>query len=578
MATKIRGNSQIMTGTVDFAKLKTNFLEDIALTGGYHIWQMTSDNTGILRGLADPLQSQDAATKAYVDSVATGLDVKKSVRVGTKGNITLSGLQTIDGVALVAGDRVLVMQQTNKSENGIYSAASGAWARSADADNLPGGGEVTAGMFTFIEEGSTLANTGYALVTVDPITLGTSELEFAQFSGAGTYTAGDGLDLNGTVFSVDITDFIDTAAGIMEDGSNNIQVNLGANGGLKFSSGAIVVEPSNFINTAKGLSDVSDAIEINLHSTSGLAFDGASGALMAVGGDGVKVDGNGIALDIQSNKGLALTSLDGTGQLYIDTHDGLTTDADGLKVVLTVDAGLEFAGLSGSRTIGVKIGSGIQLVSGAVSAKVYDGIINDATNGLTFRITTNGGLEFDTAASGSKGVKVKVDDSTIAIDASGNVIVKDNGITTAKIIDGNVTAAKIGLDAVNASHIDWGTGANQINADTIPYTPAAGSGFQSATDTVKEALDELASALGAEVTGEEPAVTAGNAAVGALAAPDSGKAIDDSSLKVYLNGIRVAKGSGKDFTYNTTSRVITFEYELASGDTVLVDYRIINAA
>lgn len=576
MATKIRGNSQIMNGTVDVSKLKTNFLEDIELTGGVHVWQLTSDNTGILRGLADPLQAQDAATKAYVDSVATGLDIKASVRTATTGDITLSGLQIIDGVSLVTGDRVLVKNQTDKTQNGIYVVSEGAWARSSDADNTPNTGEVTAGMFTFVEEGTVNKDCGFCLITDGPVELGTTELDFQQFSGAGTYNAGDGLDLTGTLFSVDVTDFIDTAYGLTED-SNNIRVNLGVNGGLKFVDGAIFVEPSDFINTAKGLSDVSDKIEINLHSVPGLAFDGASGALMAVGGDGVKVDANGIAVDIQADKGLALTSIDGSGQLYIDTHDGLTTDADGLKVVLTTDGGLEFVGTPGARTIGVKIGSGIQLVSGAVSAKVYDGIINDETNGLTIRLTTNGGLELDAAASGSKGVKVKVDDSTIGIDVSGNIYVKNSGITTAQILDDAITADKIAADAVNATHIDWGTTGNQISAHNIPYTPADGSGFQSATDTVKEALDELASALGAEVIGEEPAVTAGSASVSALTAPDTGKKINPESLRVYLNGIRVAKGSGKDYTYNETTRVITFEYTLAAGDTVLVDYKIINA-
>jgi len=575
MATKIRGISQIMNGTVDVSKLKTNFLEDIELTGGVHVWQLTSDNTGILRGLADPLQAQDAATKAYVDSVATGLDIKASVRAATTENITLSGLQIIDEVSLVAGDRVLVKNQTDKTQNGIYVVSEGAWVRSSDADNTPNTGEVTAGMFTFVEEGTVNKDCGFCLVTNDPVELGTTELDFQQFSGAGTYNAGDGLDLTGTFFSVDVTDFIDTAYGLTED-SNNIRVNLGVNGGLKFVDGAIFVEPSNFVNTAKGLQDYGDKIEINLHSIAGLEFDSTSGALKAIGGDGVKIDSNGITLDIADNKGLALTSLDGAGKLYINTHNGLTTDADGLKVVLTTDGGLQFNGTEGSKSIGVKVGTGIQLVSGAVTAQVYDGILADS-NGLSIRLTTNGGLELDAAASGSKGVKVKVDDSTIGIDVSGNIYVKNSGITTAQILDDAITADKIAADAVNAEHIDWGTTGNQIGAHNIPYTPADGSGFQSATDTVKDALDELASALGAEVIGEEPAVTAGSASVSALTAPDTGKKISPESLRVYLNGIRVAKGSGKDYTYNETTRVITFEYTLAAGDTVLVDYKIINA-
>jgi len=87
-----------------------------------------------ITNLADPVNDQDAATKYYVDSVAQGLDVKASVKAATTANITLSGAQTIDGVSIVAGDRVLVKNQTASQNNGIYVAASGAWARSSDAD------------------------------------------------------------------------------------------------------------------------------------------------------------------------------------------------------------------------------------------------------------------------------------------------------------------------------------------------------------------------------------------------------------------------------------------------------------
>lgn len=158
-----------------------------------------SMNSQKITNLATPTADTDAATKAYADSVASGLDVKPSVRATTTGNITLTGTQTVDGVALVAGDRVLVKNQTTGSQNGIYTVAAGAWARATDADATA---EVHGGMFTFVEQGTTNADTGWVLTTDTPVTVGTTALTFAQFSGAGTWTAGAGLTSSGTTFNV----------------------------------------------------------------------------------------------------------------------------------------------------------------------------------------------------------------------------------------------------------------------------------------------------------------------------------------------------------------------------------------
>lgn len=156
-------------------------------------------NSHKITNLLDPTAAQDAATKFYVDAVATGLDVKASCRVATTANITLSGAQTIDGVSVIAGNRVLVKNQSTASDNGIYVCAAGSWSRATDAD---ASAEVTGGMFVFISEGTVNASTGWALATADPITLGSTNLTFTQFSGAGTYLAGSGLTLTGSTFSI----------------------------------------------------------------------------------------------------------------------------------------------------------------------------------------------------------------------------------------------------------------------------------------------------------------------------------------------------------------------------------------
>lgn len=132
---------------------------------------------------SSPVSPNDPATKDYVDLIVKGLDPKGSVRAATTTNITLSGLQTIDGVVLNASDAVLVKNQTTGSSNGIYLANSGAWVRRDDADNSA---KVTSGLMVYVEEGTANGTYYYKLTTPNPIALGTTGLTFSV-SGSSYY-------------------------------------------------------------------------------------------------------------------------------------------------------------------------------------------------------------------------------------------------------------------------------------------------------------------------------------------------------------------------------------------------------
>ena len=152
-----------------------------------------------ITGLADPTAAQDAATKNYVDLTVQGLDPKASVKAASTANIaSLSGTMTIDGVALVAGDRVLVKDQTTTAQNGVYVVAASAWAR---ADDMSVWTEHVSA-YLFVEQGTVNADVGF-LCTLDAGgTLGTTAITFVQFNGAGQIIGGAGLTKTGNTLDV----------------------------------------------------------------------------------------------------------------------------------------------------------------------------------------------------------------------------------------------------------------------------------------------------------------------------------------------------------------------------------------
>ena len=289
---------QATTDELELGKLTLSGVGGIAIDAG------AQRITNVL----DPTADQDAATKAYVDAAGAGVDWKASVRVATTADINLSSAPAaIDGVTLAQDDRVLVKDQSTGSQNGIYvfNGSGNAMTRSTDADaNV----EVTSGLSTFVNEGTTHADSGWVLITEDPITVGTTALAFTQFTGLGQITAGLGLIKTGNV--LDIGD----GAGIAV-AADAISVDLATDPALEFDVGGATGKLRFKPDTSRGLNRDASGAYVALAATPGLEFAAGLLSVLDDPNGGLQIGAAGLAIKID------------------DTPDTLDVDGDGLKVV-----------------------------------------------------------------------------------------------------------------------------------------------------------------------------------------------------------------------------------------------------
>jgi len=253
--------------------VRVNRLDQMAAPTG-----SVSLNSQNITNVADPVNAQDAATKGFVEATSQGLNVKNSCVAATTANITISTAlnngDTLDGVSLSTNDRVLVKDQSTASQNGIYIVGSSP-ARAADL----AAGANAAGMFTFVEQGTVNADNGFVCTSDSgSAVVGTNNLTFSQFSGAGQITAGDGLDKSGNTLSVDLK-----ANGGLVIESTEIAVDLAASsitGTLAIGDGGTGATSASAARTALGLAIGTNvqAYDADLDNLSGCQ-SGASAAL-----------------------------------------------------------------------------------------------------------------------------------------------------------------------------------------------------------------------------------------------------------------------------------------------------------
>ena len=371
-----------------------------------------------------PVDGVDLVNKTYVDNLVSGLDVKDSVRVASTANINLASAtdpNPIDGVTLSNGDSILLKDQSTGAENGIYTAVTATdpttWVRRTDADS---DAEVTAGMFTFVEEGTVSADTGWILTTNDPIIVDTTALTFTQFSGSGTITAGVGLGKSGNTL------FVNLGAGIVELPSDEVGIDLydSATGALILTSDGtnrgtatghalhLLLDGSSLVQGASGLKIAGQGVtETELHtSVAGDGLVGGNGTALAVNPEDTGSSGTLGTLSINADKvGVDLGTTGTTAAAGNHNHDGTYVQVAG--DTMTDDLILQDSGslaihtqyinatTGATSTDGFKVG-----INSGEAAELWNYEATDmliATSGTErVRITDQGSVTIQTPAGG----------------------------------------------------------------------------------------------------------------------------------------------------------------------------------
>jgi len=418
---------QLKTAAVTSAK--------IDLTGTFDY------SSGTLRA-GTPSATSDVATKQYVDNIAAGLHFKESVKAATTANITLNDTQTIDGIALSAGDRVLVKDQSTSSQNGVYIVAAGAdWTRSSDMDS----GSEFPGAALFVREGTVNGDVGF-VCTNDSVTLGTTAITFTEFSGAASIVAGDGLTKTSNTLSVNVDD------SSLQISSDSLQVKaLGITNAML----AGYISNAKLLNsTISGVALGSNLSSLSVVSGSALAMTSYNGSAsrsdLAVQVDDSSIEISGNALQVKAsgvtnsmlagsitaeklNKGLGLT--DNAGNLELASGvagNGLSISSQVISVNVD-DSSIEIA----TDALQVKaLGITNAMLAGSISnAKLANRTISGVALGSDLNSLSAGNGLSMTSYNGSAAVSdltIQTDGSTLSVSGSG-IKVADGGITASQL-------------------------------------------------------------------------------------------------------------------------------------------------
>jgi len=555
----------MLAGSISFTKLADN--ANIArLDQTEAVAAVWSFGNNLPTVTADPSSANQLARKSYVDSVSQGLDVKDSVRVATTANGALASAyangSAVDGVTLATGNRILLKDQTNKVENGIYTVnASGTPTRASDF----AAGSSEAGAFTFVEDGTTQADSGWVCTAnKGSDVVGTNNLDFSQFSGAGQITAGAGLTKTGnTLDVVGTADKITVSANAVTIAATYIGQNT--------------ITTLGTIATGTWNADVLGENKIPALTVA----NKVEGSAVQRASDSAIENFTGLRLKANlAGNGLGLTSSGGDQVLAVGAGTGISVNAGAVQIAAN------YGGQSSIVTVGT-IGSGTW--QGTAIADNFLGTIAAANKvsgsavqlAATSAIENATGLKLKSAIAGNglsisnQVLTIDLDGTTLDVVANG-LKVKAGGITNNEISNtAGIALSKLG--SINAGQILVGPNGNgaptavAMSGDvTISDTGATTIGNNAITPAKLAALD----------SGFETFPISN----GTTAAVQLAQDIVDANFRggafvqVFINGMR-AKFSGSpgdNSEYSVASSggntTVTFGANLVQNDSVMVSY------
>jgi hypothetical protein len=454
-----------------------------------------------------PVNGTDVVNKTYLEYFAAGISWKQPVLCATTANITLSGLQTLDGITVVAGDRVLVKNQGTQSQNGIYLASATAWSRAPDADVWTD----LISALVFVETGSTLAGSAWYCSAQPGGTLGTTAVNWSNFSVAATYTAGTGLTLASYQFSITNTG---VSAGAYGSASKTLTATVNAQGQLTVLAATDIAIANTQVSGLGTMStQAASSVAITGGTINGVTIGGTTaGAVTATlfTGPATGLTGTATSLSIGGNAATATsattaTNLAGgaTGSLPYQTSSGTTTllaaSTDGyvLRLASGVPAwSADYTGtvtsVSGTGTVsgislsGTVTSSGSLTLGGTLdlsSPPAIGGTTANTITGTTITASTKFvGTNFDASGSGGGNLRTASGSSVLQWGGGGGVNLTLDGAFNMNPANATISIAPTGTGTLTVNPATAGTMNNMAIGGTTPLAGAFTT--LSATSTV----------------------------------------------------------------------------------------------